>query len=64
MLQDLTRCLGEHNGERCARLDQCQQHTVLREGMDYRSCADRLCYSGYTFYIAETADAAIRRSDC
>ncbi len=53
LLHELTRCLGDHAGSRCDRADQCARHVALRtDGPDaYRSCADRLCYSGYSFFI-------------
>lgn len=60
MHADRTRCLGDHAGDRCERADRCARHVALRSDTfdDYRSCADRLCYSGFTFFIEVHGSAA------
>lgn len=51
---DRCRCLGMDGDGRCLRADRCERHLTLLidSPAEYHTCADRLCYSGYTFYIA------------
>lgn len=55
---DRCRCFGQHDDSRCPRADRCARHLALRTDPPgvYASCADRLCYSGYSFYIEGTSD--------
>lgn len=56
---DRCRCLGTGTEGRCPRADRCERHLALLidPPAEYHTCADRLCYSGYTFYL-ETEESA------
>lgn len=59
MFDDFCRCTGQHEDARCPRADRCARHLALRTDPPdtVASCSDRLCYSGFTFYL-EVADVA------
>lgn len=60
MRTDVTRCLGVREGEACARMTRCARYKALQSeslANPYLSCVDRLCYSGYTFFIEVEDDS-------